>query len=247
MTVESRNEKYRYPVDDQLSDITPLASLEAYLGNAPVRVLNVSLGGMAFVTDKNPDFNNGDPIDMSVSVRGRAFPIQLEVKQVSGLRASCAFLNPPPAFLSALREFLGPKYLGASLKAQVSHRDLPAALALVEGAESYEAYTGTNQTGVFVWMGSQRQLLKLLAVARDMVLGWDSVNGARTGRMSTSLGLDDVTWDRVPEITVLHYVADILLAWRSQAMEREWIEKLFEVAPNSEDAKKIKVPYSFST
>ncbi|MEO5668545.1 MAG: PilZ domain-containing protein [Bdellovibrionota bacterium] len=246
MVGESRNEKYRYPVDEQLSDITPMASIEAYLGNAPVRVLNVSLGGLALILDKNPEFQVGDPLDISVSVRGRAFPMQLEVKQVNGLRVSCAYLNMPPSFLPALREFLGPKFLGASLQFQKSHQDLAAAIELVSGAEFYEAHTGTNQTGVFLWMGPQRELLKLLAVTRELVLGWDPISGARSGRLSAASGLDDVSWDRIPEVTVLHYLADILFAWRPQSLDRGWLENLFDVAPNSDDAKKIKVPYSFS-
>jgi hypothetical protein len=245
-TGESRNEKYRYPVDEELASITPLASIEAYLGNTTVRVLNISLGGLALILEKTPEFQVGDPIDISVAIRGRAFPMQLDVKQINGLRVSCAYLNAPPAYLTALREFLGPKFLGASLQIQKSHHDLPAALELVAGAETYEAYTGMNQTGVFVWMGPERRLLKLLAVTRELVLGWDPVNGARTGRLSATTGLDDVSWDRTPEITVLHYLADILLAWRPQSMDRDWLEKLFDVAPNSDDAKNLKVPYSFS-
>ena len=246
MVGESRNEKYRYPVDEELSNITPLASIEAYLGNTPVRVLNISLGGMAFILEKSPEFQVGDPIDLSLSIRGHAFPMQLDVRQINGLRVSAAYLSAPPAYLTALREFLGPKFLGASLQIQKSHHDLPEALALVEGAETYEAYTGGNQTGVFIWMGPERKLLKLLAVTRDLVVGWDPVNGSRTGRLSATTGMDDIAWDRLPEITVLHYLADILLAWRTQTMDREWIERLFDVAPNSDESKNLKVPYSFS-
>jgi hypothetical protein len=242
---EARNEKYRYPVGEQLSEITPLASIEAYLGNTTLRVLNVSLGGLALLFEKAPELQAGDPVDVSIAIRGRAFPMQLEVKHLSGLRASCAFLNPPPAFLSALREFLGPKFLGASLQLQETHRDLPAALELVEAAETYQAHTGSNQTGVFLWMGPERRLLKLLAVTRELVMGWDPVNGARTGSLPTNTELHDIIWDRVPEITVFHYLVDILLAWRPQAADRVWIENLFEVSPNSSEAKQITVPASF--
>jgi len=246
MVQESRNEKYRYPVDEQLADITPMASIEAYLGNETVRVLNVSLGGLALILEKSPEFQTDDLLDASISIRGRAFPMQLEVKQVTGLRVSCAYLNPPPAFLTALREFLGPKFLGASLQLQQAHHNLPEALELVPGAEAYEAHTGSNQTGVFFWMGPGRQLLKLLAVTRELVVGWEPVSGARTGRLSAQTGLDDVSWDRIPEITVMHYIADILFAWRPQTHDREWIEQLFAVSPNSDEAKALKVPYSFS-
>ena len=246
MVGESRNEKYRYPVDEQVSELTPMASIEAYLGNTTLRVLNVSLGGLALLLDKTPEFLPGDPLDVSVSIRGRAFPLQLEVKQVTDLRVSCAYLNAPPAFLTALREFLGPKFLGASLQFQSSHHNLPAALELVPGAETYEAHTGTNQTGVFLWMGPGRQLLRLLASSRDLVVAWEPASGARTGRLSASSGLDDISWDRIPEITVLHYIADILLAWRPQAMDRGWIETLFDVPPNTDEARGLKVPYSFS-
>jgi|GEM_PF-1220945 len=246
MVGESRNEKYRYPVDEQLSDITPLASIEVYIGNTTARVLNVSLGGLALVVEKKLELQASDPLDVSISIRGRAFPMRLEIKHINGLRLSCAYLNAPPAFLTALREFLGPKFLGASLQFQKAHHNLPAALELVPGAAFYEAYTGSNQTGVFIWMGPQRELLKLLAVTREIVLGWDPVNGARSGRLSGSSELDDVTWDRVPEITVHHYIADILFAWRPQSLDREWLETLFAVSPNSEEAHKIRVPHAFS-
>lgn len=246
MTGESRNEIYRYPVDEAASEITPLASLEVFLGNTKVRVLNVSMGGMAYLVEKNPEFAEGDIKDVSVSVRGRAFPLQLEVKHVKGLRVSSSFLNPAPAFLFALREFLGPKFLGASLQPALSHKNLPEALSLITNATEYEAFTGQNQSGVFVWMGEGRRLLQIISVSRDLVLGWDPASGSRTGRLNSNGDFQDISWDRVLEITVFNYMADILLAWKPKSEDREWMENLFELAPNSDAAKQIKVPYSFS-
>jgi hypothetical protein len=206
MSGEARTEKYRYPVDDSASEITPLASIEVFWGNTPVKVLNVSLGGIAFLIDDNSDIQAGDPIDVSVAVRGRAFPMQLEIRQISDRRVSSSFLNPPPIFISSLREFLAPKFLGNSLEFNRTHKDLAAALELVEGAENYEAYTGQNQTGVFMWIGTQRRLLKMVAVSREHVLGWDPINGIRTGKLNADSGLADVQWDRVMEIMVFNYI-----------------------------------------
>lgn len=240
---ESRNEIFRYPVDEVASEITPLASLEVFIGNTRVRVLNVSMGGMAFLVEKDPDFADGDIKDVSVSIRGRAFPLQLEIKHIKGLRVSSSFLNPPPAFLFALREFLGPKFLGASLQEATAHKDLPEAIRLVEGAKTYRAFTGQNQTGVFLWAGEGNKLLRLIAVSRDLVLGWDPIAGSRTGRLNAHNDIQDVVWDRIIEITVFNYMADILLAWKNQPSEREWMEKLFEISPNSESAHNIRVPF----
>lgn len=242
MANESRADVYRYPVDEVASDITPLASLEVFLGNTKVKVLNISMGGLAFMLEKLPDFGVGDPLDISVSVRGRAFPIQLELKDVKGMRVSASFLNPPPAFLMALKEFFGPKFLGASLKEIPSHRNLAAALSLVPKAETYEAFTAPNQSGVFLWMGPSRNLLQLVAVSRELVMGWDPLNGSRTGRLNAQADLQDVAWDRVLEITVFNYMADILLAWKSKASDREWMEQLFEIPPNTEASRSVFVP-----
>ncbi len=241
-----RKDKYRYKVGHGTADLTPLASVEAYLGNKLVSVLNISSGGTALMLPKElvDSLDIGDPIDCSISIRERAFPMQLEIKNVrEDGRASCSFLNAPPAFLSALKEFLGPKHLGASIKHNRTHTNIEEALELEEGAKAYEAYTGTNQTGVFVWLGENRKLLKLLAISRDLVLAWTPKNGTQTGKLSSQGNFHDVKWDRVVEETVFNYLADVLLAWRNESNDSEWIQALFDTPAGSEEAEKVAFPY----
>jgi hypothetical protein len=244
---ETRTDTYRYFVDSHSSEITPLASVEAFLGPLLLRVINISMGGMAFVVDEAPSFQLGDVLALSVSIRERAFPIQAEIKAMRGQRASCAFLETPPAFHPALREFLGPKFLGDSIALCKPLLDLPAALELVPGSSTYEAYVGQNQTGVFVWMGEARALLQLVAVTRDLVLGWDQQNGIRTGKLQPeaqgtgSLQMD-VQWDRVQDITVLNYLADVLLAWLKDYRGRDFVEKLLSPESSDTDGAAIKFP-----
>ncbi len=243
---ETRNDTYRYFVDSHSSVITPLASVEAYLGPLMLRVLNISMGGMAFLIEETPVFSVGDVLAISVGIRGRAFPIQAEIKSMRGLRASCAFLETPPAFQPALREFLAPKFLGEGLALNKSLVDLSAALELVPGSRGYEAYVGQNQTGVFVWLGESRALLQLVAVTRDLVLGWDLNNGIRTGKLQPeahgtgSLQMD-VHWDRVQDFTVLNYLADVLLAWLNDYRGHEFVERL--LSPDSIDASALPLKF----
>lgn len=227
-SVSTRNEKYRFSVGGQ--EITPLAALELYLGNTAMPVLNVSQGGLAIQVpvDSLSKYEAGDLLDVSISIRERAFPMQLEIKDVnkSG-RLSCSFMNLTPAFNAALKEFLAPKVLGASIQHNVEYRDMAEALQLEEGAVHYENFTGINQTGVFVWMDQDRKILRLLAVSRDLVLSWTPHKGLQTGRTpAQSSSMQDVHWDRVMEYTVFHYLADILLAWRSEHKDRDWMEAL---------------------
>ena len=241
-----RNDKYRYKVGEGSADVTPMASIEAYLGNRVVPVLNISSGGMALLlpTDIVDSLDVGDPMDASISIRERAFPMQLELKSLdeSG-RGSCSFLNAPPAFLSALKEFLGPKHLGASITHNKAHTNIAEALELEKGAQSYEAYTGQNQTGIFVWLGENKKLLKLLAVSRHLALGWTPSTGTQTGQINSHDNIQDIKWDRAMEFTVFHYLADILIAWRNETEDEAWIKELFDTPAASEAAEQVIFPY----
>lgn len=242
--LKARNDRYRYFVGDHAANLTPMASIDLYLGNKKVSVINISLGGLALILPEESiaHLDPGDPVDVSISIRERAFPMQLEIKNRDETgRANCSFLNPSPAFTAALKEFLGPKYLGASIVRNDQHSNIQEALDLVDGAERYEAYTGANQTGIFVWMNGQGILLKLLAVSRDLVLSWTPGEGLQTGKIQSQGQVqdEDINWDRVMEFTVYNYIADILLAWCGEKSKQEWLENLFEATPGSDEAKNI--------
>ncbi len=216
-------------------NVTPLASVEAYWGNKTLEVHNISQGGMALVAKmEDLQWSQGDEIDVSVSIRERAFPVKINIRSIRGARVSCAFLDPPAAFLSSLKEFLGPKFLGAGLTPQKQIWNLPEAVAMVSEAISYEAFIGANQTGVFVWLGRKREILQLMAVARDLVLSWTPKGGARTGRLKDpdDILLDSksqeegIIWDRKAEETISQYMTDILCAWLQKINRTDLVEKV---------------------
>ena len=202
------------------AEVTPLAAVEVSMGPTLVRVLNISLGGLALLFDEVKPFSTGDILDISVSIRERAFPVQIEVKSVHGHRASCAFLDPSRAFQSALREFLKPKFLGMTLEKNDALSDRQDVLSMVEGTQKYEAYIGQNQSAVFVWLGHERVLLKISCVSQDLIFEWSPANGLKTGHMTkphtetaSDVDHEEIQWSRFPDPTLLHYFADILLAW----------------------------------
>src|SRR4051812_11771970 len=106
MTGSGRSDDYRYTVEVSGAEITPLASIEAFVGGRSLRILNVSQGGVALLFEQAPNVAEGDIIDVSITIRERGFPVQLEVRGIRALRASCSFVNPSRAFQGALREFL---------------------------------------------------------------------------------------------------------------------------------------------
>lgn len=219
-----RTGDYRYRVDLLGKEITPLASVEAHLGNLQLRVLNISSGGVALLFDIEPTLKVGEVGAISVSIRERAFPVQIEVKNQNGLILHSAFINPTRAFQAALREFLKPKFLGQSLKKNLELSARPDALSLVESATHYEAFVGQNETAVFVWTGTDRNLLKIFAAAQDLVFEWTAESGPRSGRHATK-GQEEIIWDRNPDTAMLNYFADIFLAWLSG--ETPFVESLF--------------------
>ena len=233
---EARHDEYRYTVALMGAELTPLAAIEAFLGNERLRVLNVSQGGLALLFDREPKAVPGDFLDISVSVRERAFPVQIEVRGVRGLRVSSAFQNPSKAFQGALREFLRPKFLGGALVKSDTLSSEAGWLEQFSGAERFESYVGQNQTGFFVWMGRDRELLKLVGISQDLAFEWTRQEGARTGRaVQASSGADPaiaaadgsaLQWDRLADRTLLHYFADICLAWLPSPEGPELMEAL---------------------
>ena len=228
-----------------------MALIEAYMGTQKVAILNVSLGGLAVLFKDTPPCKPNDRLDFSISVRERPFPLPVEVRGVMGFRASCQFLSPPKAFISSLKEFLQPKYLGNSLARDPDlskRRDVPE---IVPGADPYEAFVSQNQTGGLVWTRSDRALLKLVAVSGDLALEWSEADGLKTGRMPSgehpaqvSTGSKaPIQWNRAVDPTLLHYFADILLAWLGKETNaHQFVQELIRDSGSEEALSKLRFP-----
>lgn len=230
-----RSDDYRYTVELAGADITPLAAVEVHAGETSLRVLNISQGGMAVLFDEVPPYQTGQFLDLSVSIRGRPFPVAVEVRALRDRRASCAFVNPTRAFQGALRSFLQPKFLGAQLTRSLELSGRQDVLELVEGAQRYDVFLGENQTGVFVWTMNDRELLKLVCVSRDLMFEWTPESGLRTGRRPTTGAPDaDVQWDRTPEMPIVHYFADILISWLQGPEGVDFVDRLTLDAESTE-------------
>ncbi len=227
MNQTRRSGDYRYRVDLLGSEITPLASVEAFLGNLKLRVSNISFGGIALLFDCEPTLAMGDIASISVCIRERHFPTKVEVRGIHGLVLHCSYSDPSKAFLGALREFLRPKFLGQSLERNVPLSNRPDALLLVEDAHNYEAFVGQNETAVFVWTTDDRNLLKIFCASGELVFEWARDTGLRTGRQYVKEGVEEIDWSRMPDSSMIHYFADILLAWLSQDWGANFVDKLF--------------------
>lgn len=232
--ISKRSDEYRYNLAWAGTEITPLAAVEAYVGTKTLRVQNISIGGIALVFDEAPSFQAGDVLDISVSIRERAFPIQIEVKNLRDRRMNCEFVSVPPAFQNILQEFLQPKFLGGNLQRSLALSERPGAVELVPGATRYDAYLGQNQTGFFVWTDAFRHCLKLVGVSRELVFEWSRAEGLKTGRLSGKSD-DDIQWDRAAESQLLHYFADILLAWFRSNDGTHFVERLISGETELED------------
>jgi hypothetical protein len=228
-----RSDDYRYTVELAGSDITPLAAVEVHIGEQSVRVLNISQGGMALLFDQAPALEVGQLLDLSVSIRGRPFAVPVEIKATRERRASCAFVNAPRPFQGALRAFLQPKFLGANLRRSLELSGRQDVLDLVEGAQHYDVFLGDNQTGVFVWTGAERALLRMVCVSRDLMFEWTPEAGLRTGRTPGGPG-SEVTWDRTPEMPAIHYFADILISWLQGPEGVDFVDLITLDAPGEE-------------
>ncbi len=226
-----RSDVYRYAFDVQKSDLTPLAHVEAHLGQFALRVLNISQGGVALLSEEPSKHQIGDRLDLSIAIREKHFPVQVEIKNIISKRLSCAFLDPAPNLQQALKEFLKSKYLGNTLKKNSDLSKDPFNLGLVPGSHKLEVFAGENQTGVFVWMGHDREIKKFLMVTGDLAIEWTLATGLRTGRQSLATrpeegSEDSFVWDRQSSEVVVHHFADILLAWMDITTGPEFVRNL---------------------
>jgi len=223
---QSRRQYFRYRVDDLGAALTPLASAVAFYGELRLKILNISLGGAALLPEgEMTGCNEGDVVRLSVSIRDRAFPIQVELRCVRGQVMHCAFVEPPPIFLGALREFLKPKFLGTTLQRNIELSARPDAMSLIDGAQNYEAFTGQNETAVFLWTREDKSLLKLVVVSGELLLEWSLPAGVKTGRSQRD-ELDKIEYDRNPDAALMHYFADILISWFNSDVGTAFVERL---------------------
>jgi hypothetical protein len=209
-----RRKNFRFQVDLAGADITPLASIKAHIGEEFVRIHDISLGGMALIFEREHNFHVGEIKDLSVSIRERAFPVRIEFKAQQGLRFSTQFVEPNPAFINALKEFLYPKGIGESFKKNLELSGDPNALALLEGAKLYETFVGDQKSAAFVWMDERRNLLKFLFLVRGRALEWDRDNGLRSGVLRDSQSCD-IDWSTEIDDFTKQFFADVLLSWLS--------------------------------
>ena len=151
-----RSINFRYLVPPDSSDLTPLSQIEVYFGPLTFRVLNVSLGGLALLFGSEPKVQVGDIIDASVSIRDRAFPVQLEIKSIQGFRVGTAFVAPSKIFIGALREFLQPKSLGATFRKQENFSKIDDLKIIVPGAQTFEIFQGDNLSFLAFWLADDR-------------------------------------------------------------------------------------------
>ncbi|MBS1985727.1 MAG: PilZ domain-containing protein [Bdellovibrionales bacterium] len=229
--IAKRSDDYRYTVDLVGADITPLAAVEAFVGPHKVQVRNISQGGVALSFAETPPFQLGDVADISIAIRERHFPVQIEIKGTYLNRLNCAFVSAPAAFQSALQEFLQPKYLGATLQLSAALSERPGATELVEGAVHYRAYVGQNQVAIFTWTNAEGDLLKLVAMSRELVFEWSNDGGAKTGRLTSRLPTNDIQWHKEPDAAFGHYFADVLIAWFKSDEGSKLVERLMAGAP----------------
>jgi hypothetical protein len=250
---------YRYLVDHQKVDLTPLAHIEAFQGSEKIQVLNVSVGGLALLVNEEASYAVGDLLDLSLSIRERPFPARVEIKNKRSKRLSCAFVEPSPLLQQALKEFLKAKYLGTTLRKNIDLSQSLESRELVPGSAALEVYVGENQTGVFVWLDHDRCLKKFLMLSQTWVLEWTPETRLRTGsaRVDETLSsekpdskglenktdtsaqgsespFDNIEWDRIPSENWVHYFSDILLAWMDLATGTDFVKKLKEDSQGAE-------------
>jgi hypothetical protein len=233
---------FRFQVDLAGADITPLASIKAHLGEEFVRIHNISMGGMAFIFEREHDFQVGEIRDLSVSIRERAFPVRVEIKAKMGLRYSAQFVEPNPAFLTALKDFLYPKVIGESFKKDPELSGDPNALGLVTGAKVYETYVGDQKSAAFVWMDERRNLLKFLFLVRGRALEWERTHHVRSGVMRDSQSCE-IEWSEEFDDLSKQFFADVLLSWLNGENGPYFVKSLLENnLPLEDELSKFPVP-----
>ena len=198
----------RYPVTG--SYFSPLSQAKLFVAGQSFEILNISLGGLAFCVTENQTFQSGQSLDVSVSLMDRDWPVRIDVRDARGFRVSVAFLNKSEAFAEALREFLEPKRLASTLAFRLDLSSNPEVLQLQPGAQLAEVYTGENESGVFVWLGAERQVVSMLVTAEGLLIRWDVGQGLRTGHWSLDR---DLVLDSDLQMGVAQWFFDFLLAW----------------------------------
>jgi len=226
--VPNKRKQYRHPVELESAEITPLASVDAHMGEEPVRVVNISIGGLALVFEKQKEFNPGDVIELSLSIRDRAFPIQVEIKANRGLRYSCQFVEISPACENALEAFMGPKTIGESFVLNEKLSDNAEALSLVKGAKKYRAFVGKDESVAFVWLDEQLFLKRLFVSSNTKVLEWTSDLGLRTGVFEEASPDEPRYHSSVDEMLKL-YFADIVMSWMPGEAGMQFTKQLLNI------------------
>jgi hypothetical protein len=218
---------FRFMVDLTGEKITPLASVKAYLGEEFIRIHNISMGGMALIFEREKELKVGENLDISVSIRERAFPVRIEIKSQMGLRYSCCFVEPNPAFENALKDFLFPKVIGESFKKSEDLSGDPDAIQLVDGAKNYETYVGDQKSAAFVWMDERRNLLKLLFLVRGRALEWVRNEKVRSGVLVDSQ-TGEIEWSEEFDALSHQFFADVLLSWLNVSQGPFFVKSLLE-------------------
>jgi len=260
-----RSSDYRYSVGPESAKLTPMAQIEVFFGPLTFQVLNVSKGGVAMLFGSEPKMKTGDIIDAAVSIRDRAFPVQLEMKAIRGLRVSAAYVNPSDLFLGALKEFLQPKSLGVTLKKNAYLSAFPDIKNLVAASKTVEIYQGINLSFLAAWLKDNREIDLLLSVAHDVFICWTPRAGLKCGRLQSALEsspelidlllksnfsedqsefqIPGAIWEREPENAIRNYFADILLSWAPSEIAQEFVETLFKAPDNIMSQNLIKVVF----
>ncbi len=208
MSTSSPRGEARYLVSG--SYFSPLSQAKLFVSGQSFEVLNISLGGLAFCGADTSSLKESDQLDASLSLMSRDWPVQIELKDIRGFRVSASFLSKSQGFHLALEEFLHPKRLGSSLKVRMDLSSDADVKALTPGAEHVEVYTGENESGVFIWLGPERRLLRFLATAEGLVVQWSPEFGLQSGQWGSA---KDPVLDPTLQIGVQQWFTDYLLAW----------------------------------
>lgn len=234
-----RERGYRYRVDLLGAEITPLASVHAFWGQDKIRVQNISRGGVALIFDRDPPAKEGDISSLSIELRDHAFPVQVEIRAIRGLKIHCAFIEPSKTFDAALKEFLKPKFLGERLARHAALSNRPDVLVMVPDAHNYEAFVGPSETAVFVWTNREREVLRFVGVTGEFIMEWrieeglnDQSRHVRTGQRPAGAESDTASepnWHRAPEGALLNHFADIFLAWLKFEGSHHFVDRLIRV------------------
>lgn len=229
---EQKRKTFRYSVDLAAFALSPLSQIRVSLAEHELQLLNVSQGGLAILWDHKlslPLPEVGARINLSLEILGKAFPAEVLLCAVRGFRVSCSFVESDGAFATALRDFLNLKYCAQTLVPLSAFKNLETVQDLVAGSESFEAFVGEKDTGVFVWMGSSRELLRLIVAVGALVMEWRPVKGWASGQRAgdSAVSIDDgILWDQSVKEQTQNLMTDLLLSWLPQGQGRDFLAQL---------------------